>query len=160
MDTPMLELKHPKLRSLLSYWHAKRGDRDVPTRTAIDPLEMSEWLGNVLLIDVTPDGEFRYRLYGTGFVVEFGKEMTGRSIEDLPPDQQKLIRDEYRAACATGLPSARTYTAEFDIATLIRRPSDGTKIATWERLVLPMSRAGDAIDMLMVGAYDLAEVED
>lgn len=147
-------VNNPKLQTLLRYWENKRDGDKLPSRRSIDPLEMAEWLGNIVLIDVTPEGDYRYRLYGSEFVVEFGKEMTGQSIRDLPSQQQEIIAAEYNLACQTKLPRARLYTAEFETGALLNR-HDGTRRETWERLVLPMSSDGETVDMLLVAAYEM-----
>lgn len=148
-------LSHPRLLGLLSYWQSKHDGAKLPGRASIDPLEMSEWLGNLILIDVTPDGDYRYRLYGSEFVVEFGREMTGHSISELPQEQQVLIHAEYEYASRTLKPAVRVYTAEFDAGTMFGRTDGSTKRATWERLILPLASDGSSVDMLLVGAYEL-----
>ncbi len=147
-------LSHPKLHRLHAYWRARAPEPALPSRAAIDPLEMKEWLGNLLLIDVDEGGGFRYRLYGTQFVAEFGCEMTGRPIDVLPPEYRDLLRHEYETARATRSPTARRYTARFDWLLPDGEPH-GTRLVTWERLVLPLARDGHTVDMLLVGAYPL-----
>lgn len=150
------QLRHPKLSGLLAYWTGKRTGETLPSRSDIDPLEMAEWLGNLVLIDVLPDGDFRYRLYGSNFVVKFGKEMTGHSISELEPAQQAVIREEYDRARLSRSPTVRRYTADFEVATLVAG-YDGEEHATWERLVLPLASDGVTVDMLLIGAYKLNE---
>lgn len=148
------EIAHPKLARLYDYWLSKCGEA-LPARVDIDPLDMGEWLGNLMLIE--PDGpSFRYRLYGTGFVEAFGREMTGRSIEVLAPEERQIIADEYRVASMWGRPSARIYTADFLIPPAQRRGDEVARPATWERLVLPLASDRRTVDMLLVGAYEIA----
>lgn len=148
-------LQSPRLIGLFDYWQQRCDGDHLPGRRHIDPLDMAEWLGNLLLMEVTADGSYRYRLYGSGFVQEFGREMTGRTIADLPTEQQGLIRAEYEQARVSRQPSARVYSAEFDIASLIRLGREIRKQASWERLVLPLANDGTHVDMLLVGAYQL-----
>lgn len=150
-------LTHPKLAALFDYWASKRrGGGGLPARDDIDPLEMADWLGNLMLIE--PNGSsFRYRLYGTEFVEAFGREMTGRSIDNLAPDERRIIAEEYHAAKANGQPSARVYHADFLIPQMLRRGDQVTRPATWERLVLPLATDHETVDMLLVGAYELIE---
>lgn len=148
-------IRSPLLAGLYDYWASRRGAAAAPSRGDIDPLEMQTWLGNLLLIDCLPADDFRYRLYGTQFVREFGKEMTGRSISELPDAQQTAIRAEYKAARDAARPLHRIYTAEFDLAALIRPRPDARKRATWERLILPLIDEVGAVNMLLVGAYQI-----
>ena len=112
-------------------------------------------IGNLALIEVGEDREYRYRLYGTNFVFRFGVEMTGRTVEDLPPEQSAAIREDYDAVVDSVRPLSRRYTSRFDIIDLHRR-LDSQRLETWERLVLPLANGGDAVAMLMVAAYHLA----
>src|SRR5215472_3359449 len=108
------DLTDARLAALYAYWDGKRAGRAAPMRADLDPLEMGAWLGNLLLIDATPDGRFVYRLYGTKFVDSFGLDMTGRSVDELPADQRERVRSDYEAVRSTGQPRARLYTALFD----------------------------------------------
>ena len=156
------DLSDARLGALYAYWDGKRARRAMPTRADLDPLEMREWLGNLLLIDATPDGRFVYRLYGTKFVDSFGLDMTGRSVDELPADQRERVRSDYEAVRATGQPRARLYTALFEGVPTGLRPA-GTKaertpqVVTWERLVLPLGDAA-GVAMLLVGAYPLSDL--
>ncbi len=156
---PRPPLTDPRLAALYDYWDAKRRGRPMPARADIDPLEMRPWLGNLLLIDVGETGQFLYRLYGTRFVDNFGHDMTGRSVDELPADQQERVRADYEGVCADGQPRARLYTALFDVpqpGTLQRREP---QVVTWERLVLPLSDGAAHAAMLLVGAYPLADLK-
>ena len=151
-------LTDSRLGALFAYWDGKRGSRAMPRRSDIDPVEMRQWLGNLLLIDVTVEGKFVYRLYGTRFVDNFGRDMTGRSVDDLPPEQQGRVRGDYEAVCATRLPRARLYTASFEVPQ--RRPLQRAEpqVVTWERLVMPLSDGAERVDMLLVAAYPLPDL--
>lgn len=147
-----------RLVALYDYWSSKRGGRAMPTRADIDPVEMGRWLGNLLLIDVTAEGRFIYRLYGTGFVDSFGIDMTGRTVDELPQDQQERVRVDYEAVRNSRLPRARLYTAVFQRPRAGIRPQPEAQVTTWERLVLPLGGEDGTVTMLLVGAYPLADL--
>jgi hypothetical protein len=149
----------PRLAALYAYWNDKRGDRAMPVRADLDPLEMKRWLGNLLLIDVTDQGRFIYRLYGTKFVDSFGVDMTGQAVDDLPAEQQERIRSDYDAVRESRAPRVRLYTAAFEAPPIGGLVSSDTQVATWERLVLPLSDGNDRVTMLLVGAYPLADLK-
>lgn len=159
-DTSSLRppLTDSRLGALYAYWDGKRDGRPMPRRSDIDPVEMRQWLGNLLLIDVTAEGRFIYRLYGTRFVDNFGRDMTGRSVDDLPVEQQERVRADYEAVCASRQPRARLYTASFEV------PARGTlkraepQVVTWERLVMPLSDGAERVEMLLVAAYPLPDL--
>ena len=149
-----LELTDSRLSQLYELWKEKRGERVVPCRADFTPEVLKPWLGNLILIEVCEDGQYRYRLYGSAFVDRFGVEMTKRSVEDLPRDQATAIRRDYDAVVRSKTPTSRVYTDVFDIIDINRR-LESQRIETWERLVLPLSVAvNDQVSMLMVAAYE------
>ena len=82
----MADIVNPKLQRLYEYWVAKRGDRGLPARADIDPLDMTFVVGNVILVDVstgTPP-RFRIRLHGTTLAQRVGYELTGKMLDELP----------------------------------------------------------------------------
>ncbi len=151
-------LTDSRLGALFAYWDSKRGGRPMPRRGDIDPVEMRQWLGNLLLIDVTAEGRFIYRLYGTRFVDNFGRDMTGRSVDDLPVEQQERVRGDYQAVCASRLPKARLYTASFEVPQRGPMQRSEPQVVTWERLVMPLSDDCERVEMLLVAAYPLPDL--
>src|SRR5439155_17816047 len=103
----MLTIKHPKLQQLYDYWSAKRGERKMPSRADIDPLDMTFIIGNVILVDViagTPLG-FRIRLHGTNLVERVHYELTGKMLDDLPQVQfRNLTRKSFTKVAKTAKP--------------------------------------------------------
>lgn len=145
----MQEPKHEPLRRLLAYWRAKKGDRPVPTRADIDPAEIKPLLPHVGLVDVERAPlRFRYRLAGTEIARGYGLELTGRYLDEMDlDDHQRQIVEEYTRAAETGEPSC-------SIMEYSRK--DGRHIR-YERMVLPLSSDGKAIDMLIGGCiFDVA----
>src|SRR5690606_11458180 len=72
--------EHPTLAAIYSYWNEKRGTRTMPARADINPPELREHLGWIILLDVLPDlSAFRYRLIGTKVARYFGGDSTGRT---------------------------------------------------------------------------------
>ena len=137
-------LRHPKLQRLYDYWSGRRADSTVPLVDRLEPSDMREWIGNLLVMDVVEGDNFVYSYYGRSFEQAFGIDMVGKSIELLPAGQRDLLQAEYDRVRQAAEPTARTYTADF-----------GGRQATWERLVLPLSTDGAAVDKLLVAAYEL-----
>ena len=161
------DIAHPRLKSLYSYWRDRRGDHPFPSRRDIDPIEMKEWLGNLLLIACEPGPRYRYLVYGTRFVEAFGADLTGRSIDELPAEPQRLLTEEYDTVRMSGIPELRRYTARFGLFAPGGAAPDAREM-TWERLVLPLrgtresgERESDRgrVSLLLVGAY-LLEPDD
>ncbi len=65
LDMQQVADRHPRLRRLHDYWQDKRGDADLPRKVAIDPTEIPELLGNIVLFEVVGGGaDFRCRVIG------------------------------------------------------------------------------------------------
>lgn len=153
------KLDDPRLNALFEYWDGKRANRPYPDRSDIDPIEMKPWLGHLMLVDRTPGGDYIYRLYGSAFVDEFKLDMTGQSINGLPPERRDLIRAEYDSVAIPGIPASRQYTAMFEYSSRDGRSTWKVQ-RSWERLVLPLSAGSSDVGVLLVGAYPLDEGDE
>jgi len=75
---------NPKFRDLLAYWERKRGARAMPRRADIDPLELKDHLGSLVIVEVLPGPRrFRFRLVGTRVVEAYGRDSTGKTVEEV-----------------------------------------------------------------------------
>lgn len=142
-------LSDQRLLALHAYWSAKRGQRAMPGRTDIEPGEMRALLPHILLIDVLRGGaDFRYRLVGTEIERHFGRPLTGRLVsETLDGDYLGYIRSLHHRVIAEAVP---VYSEN--------NFNDGRSgfalIADFKRayrLMLPLSRDGTKVDMLLCG---------
>jgi hypothetical protein len=71
----------PSIGAVAAYWRQKAGQRSMPSRADIDPLELKQYLPGIGLVDVVPDERrFVYRLAGTHQVAQRGNDPTGRSV--------------------------------------------------------------------------------
>ena len=143
----MLTIKHPRLQQLYDYWSAKRGERKMPSRADIEPLDMTFIMGNVILVDViagTPLG-FRIRLHGTNLVERVHYELTGKMLDDLPQVQfRNLTRKSFAKVAKTAEP----------LRALNDRVLDD-QLRRYETVILPLSGDGARVDMLLCGMiYD------
>jgi hypothetical protein len=127
---------------LFAFWQQKRGGETMPTRGAIDPIGLWAWLGNLMLIEAAPAGEFRYRVYGTGLAEYYGRDLTGKTTAQLRPEVRALVLAEYGAVFRTGQPMVVKHT---------RRVRDHRTPV--EKLILPFSGDGDGVVRLLAGAY-------
>ncbi len=77
LDSP----NHRSIRALAGYWADKRGERSMPLRGDIDPLELKTHLASLFLLDVIESGrDFRYRLVGTTITDMNDRNVTGTTI--------------------------------------------------------------------------------
>jgi hypothetical protein len=135
------QIRHPDLRRLYDYWHARRKGRRYPARADIDPVEFSFALGNVTLVDVLYDPlRFRFRLMGTLMAQRAGIDLTGRMVDELPvPVYRDLLLEAYRTTIRTGEPN-----------TMLHEQTVQGRVYEFEVLRLPLAEDGETINMLLL----------
>lgn len=141
-------IDHPALRALFDYWSARRGGAGLPARRDIDPLDIPALLPHLMLIDVqsaaahTP--ELRFRLVGTALVRHFGRDTTGLPVEEgyMGSDWGKILPD-YRYVISRRRPCLRHN----------RGVGRDRRSFDYKRLLLPLAADGDAVDMILAGAF-------
>jgi hypothetical protein len=142
----------PATAACFRYWDGKCGNRQMPARSDIDPLEMKEWLPGLALIDVRhlkPEEaadrrfpyELRYRLVGTRPTMLRGYDVTGMRVEtgwfgaslDAALENYRLVIEQ------------RTPVYDWD-----RTPSTDGFAREGETLLMPLSGDGERVDMVLV----------
>lgn len=143
---PNAHLSHivsPTLRALAQYWLAKRGDRDMPSRADIDPIEIPALLSRMALLDVLPGTpRFRFRLVGTQVASFTGRDMTGRTVDEAAYG----IHTHDAIKVYSSSIDRRGPTYGFNRAVAVGRE---TLVVEW--LNLPLSSDGKAVDVLIIG---------
>jgi hypothetical protein len=143
IDAFEAELVQPRLKRLLRQWVAVRGERELPARADFSPFTLDYLLGNIILFDVLQDPQrFRYRLIGTNIVRRRGFGMTGKHLDEHP---DAAFRDMALPVHEQVVAGRRPLRQLFDMI-----GSTGQTVQH-EILVLPLSKDGDRIDMLLVG---------
>jgi hypothetical protein len=143
-------------RWLLSHWNGLRGQRRMPVWQSLDAKELTGMAPDLAFFDVIGSGgevRFQSRHLGHRIKEAFGNPGQARFLDEiLPPSCQEGALSTYRQVIATQLP---VYT----IADL--RDRNG-RIVHCERLLLPFSRDGAAVDRVLAsletvspeGAFD------
>lgn len=136
-----LQFRQPQLGAALAYWRARCRDRAMPARVDLDPVDMREFLANVLLgeVAVGPRGpQLRIRLAGTEIEAIFGP-MTGKALADaLPPDMvSRWI-----------LLAETVLAARGPVRFVTRIAYQSQEFVTAEALAAPLSSDGKGIDMM------------
>lgn len=148
-ETGEATIADARLRALFDYWAGKRGERAMPARADLDPLEIPTLLPIIGLVDVLDGGaRFRYRLVGTEIVDVAGHDPTGRFLDEVLPDSGY-------ADYLIGL---------FREVTRERRPLYGESDFHGQghierrvrRLLMPLSRDGRSVDMIFGGQVAVA----
>lgn len=145
MSRLVLILRHPQLKELYQFWLRLCHGEHLPMGADLDPALLRPWIDNLVVLDVSIDGDrFTYAYYGKSFSQAFQADTVGKSIDDLPKDQADILKSEYDRVVQERIPVARVYTADFDGET-----------QTWERLVLPLFDGNGDVEKLLVCAYQL-----
>ncbi len=144
-DDASLEIHHPLLERLLDLWNAKRAGRPMPIRADFDVLELKDWLGNLMLLDVLPGATaFRYRLYGTVLASYYGRDLTGKHTAALAPETRDVVCREYAEVCVSRSPMM-----------VERKRSVKHSERVVAKLILPLAGADGAVHMILVASYPL-----
>ena len=141
-EDPYLTLWAPQLRVLLEHYTRLRGDHPLPLRSAFDPVAVPQHLGDIYLVHVEPPPRrYRYRLVGTRIAAVLGRDATGRYFDEVyGPD----VIDEMSRG--------------FDWVRAHRRPlhrygrcrhTEGRAHRGFEELLLPFSRQGETVDIVL-----------
>ncbi|MBI1243942.1 MAG: PAS domain-containing protein [Alphaproteobacteria bacterium] len=124
------------------YWEGRRGDRAMPVRADIDPLDLSARLGRIHLLDVEGPGLFRYRVYGSRMTNPDARDMTGKTTVDYADTQFGILVTRHLAQCV-----AERAPVCYEIrGTLDDDPYFYTRIA------LPLAGADGNVAMILVGS--------
>jgi hypothetical protein len=132
--------RYPEIDRILAYWREKKGDRALPSRADIDPLEFRRELPKVMMAEVSYDPlEFRYRVVGTGLFSMHGQELTGKLARDLdPPEFGALIQQHYTEVIERRAPILHVIELTVNYLT-----------TSYARIILPLSSDGTVIDRLV-----------
>ncbi|MEQ8348664.1 MAG: PAS domain-containing protein [Sneathiellaceae bacterium] len=138
----MAELDEPVLRTLLAYWtQLPRGPR-APLSAGLAPRGMKGALSHVMLMDALDGGrDFRYRVYGSAIAARSGRDITGRTVTEVPlVPLLEFFLASYRACAARAEPLFVRHA-----------PPVQVHIVSWDRLILPLDDGTGAIHRLLVG---------
>ena len=138
----------PDLVRLLDVWreHAGAGWLPHPSNATFEAFLFM--IGRVHLVEVGADGQFRYRLYGTGgaYPVDAHKRTTAAI---RPAEFRALVEAHYRECVAERAPVYREI--------LLAGPRRSARIA---RLLLPYACDGQVPDLIVTGFVEEPGVAD
>src|SRR5215470_544539 len=138
------QLGDPDLIRFYDYWVNLRGQRPMPSRRDIDPLQIPPgYLPDIMLIEVSHDPRcYRYRLVGTHVVTASGEDRTGRSFEDVSFFKTNpTVMQQFERVVTSGEPlfSLEPFTNFIT----------GRKYEV-DRIMLPLSSDGRLVDTVLV----------
>lgn len=124
------------------YWLEVRGERSMPSRDDLDPLDMGRFLARIILVDVQQDPlRMRYRLAGTMECEVRGNDPTGKTLPEHCFGQNK--EEVYRSYCLAVETRGPVYVEE-------PTTSEVTPLSGVSTLFLPLSSNGDLVNMILV----------
>lgn len=138
---PELKFQSPKPLELLRYWGEKRGARAMPSRADINPLDMREHMGDLILIDVEHAPlRLRYRLIGTNITTAMDRDSTGKYYDEIySPELLSLIHERFNWILEHKAP-LRTHGQAF---------YPDKNFYNYESLNLPLSDDGETVNMVL-----------
>lgn len=141
-DLVLNKLHHSAHVRMYEYWSSKSPSGRLPGRQHLDPVEIPDLLFNLALIDVVRSDRgcrFRYRLAGTGIAGRAGRDPTGKCFEELYDGEYlRKANSTYQSIVETGLPF--TSSRKFPV---------GKECLSYDRLILPLARDGETVDILV-----------
>lgn len=134
----------------LDYWLRLRGDRVMPSYRDLDPVDIPWALAYIFVLEVTPSGDFVYRIASDGHSKWYRRNLKGAKLEDImQPEDAEEILGRWRMA--------RDIPAGFFVVT-DHRSTQGVRVLG-ERMVLPMGQDNKAATHLVGVTKFAAESE-
>jgi len=133
-------IQEPEIREIFRYWLERRPPGGVPDWSSIDPRTIPhKYLPNLFLYEYVPEGRFRCKLIGTDLTRIFGRDETGRYLDEILDGTAATERLElFKQTVASGRPVY--YRCRMTAARGERR--------TFSRILLPVSSGGGKIDQI------------
>lgn len=129
---------------LYSYWASLRRGGRIPSRNDLHPKDFKRLLPTVSLIDVSRDPlDFRLRLAGTGLYSVYGREITGRTLNEV---YNSAAADYWRTELTKVVEERRPIAGAHSLAWR----GSGHLSILWQRL--PLASNGRDVDMIL--GYD------
>jgi hypothetical protein len=123
-------MKHPSTNAYFAYWDGKRGDERAPDRSAIEPGEVRELLGDIFVLSYDTRAGFPFRVAGTRVCALFDRDLKDKSFLALfSGESRREIEDIATIVAEETLGALAGVTA--------RTPSGST--AHLELLLLPFT---------------------
>jgi len=116
----------------------------MPRRSDIDPTEIPKLLPDVMLVELTENGRYRYRLIGTQNARAHGINATGRYLDDVLPGP------EYHAHVISLYDSCVQHRRALYSECLFLSPRHGTPERHTKVLFMPLSPDDRTVNMIFV----------
>jgi len=134
-------MKHPSNQQLFSYWTERRGERDAPERSDIDPGAIRSILGDSFLLAYDAEAGSMFRVAGTRLCALFGRELRGEPFASMWDEESATqLRDLVGIVAEEGIGFAAGATTQVS--------EDAP--CNFELLLLPLAHRG-TVGVRMLG---------
>jgi hypothetical protein len=129
-----------RLSRLYRFWKEIRGSRRLPCRSDFAPEQLGFILGQMAIVDVLRDpANFRYRLIGTRLEEAGRRGDQGKTLDQIEPAAyRRMVEQTFRVVVETGQPLCHQIS-------YVHHQS----LVSFEQIILPFSRAGDTVEVLL-----------
>lgn len=93
--------------ALFDYWQSLRGAEALPDWRRFDPIQMPKHLSRLWAIEVHEPFRLRYRVVGTHISASYGRDPTGRWVDEVWPHFGQQQGGRYREAILRAEPAFR-----------------------------------------------------
>lgn len=137
------DLPNQMMRDFYQYWLDLKGDKLMPSRADMNPVEIVKLWAHLSLIDVIQDtGRYQFRLIGTETVNAIGKDLTGNYLDEYP-EIERFLKVRY-----DWLVKERRSYFIFD-----KLKWSEKSYIDYYVLGLPLSSNGHDVDKLLLGTW-------
>lgn len=124
----LVDARHRRLRH--HWWAALRAQERLPGRRDINASFLAE-INDYVLVVARSGATLRYQTYGRAIARAYGRDMTGRSLDEFPTVVGQLFHSVYRLCAAQRVP---VFTRH--------KPPPVVKVDFWLRLIVPLGESG------------------
>ncbi len=130
------------INEAVAYWRRIGGERTLPSRRDLDPVDIPRLLPFVMLVDVLSEPlDFKFRLIGTEISTIIARNSLGRRFSSIPHMAAgNQVWTEYEAV----VNSRRPLTASIGYV------GGDSRVCAVRHALMPLSADGDAVDMVFV----------
>ena len=134
------QITNSELKRAYSYVMSIRRPGMLPAKSSLDPIKMKDWLANIELIDVLDGGaNFQYRVAGSVIEDIFHRRMHRKNLDNIFSGNVLDFKKTIFTRCA------KERKVILSNGNLER---NSTNLASFERILIPMSENGEIVDTL------------
>lgn len=136
-----VEAKPEPWEQLYRYWLSKTVEGRPPARADLDPvIDIPHLTAHLMILDVLPDGGYRYRLAGSDLANRLGTELTGTRVGQSTPAEAKWLQL---------LDMVAGNQKPFMVTTEMQRADAGKRLG----VVLPLVDANGKTECILAGVF-------